>query len=42
MVRTIQVSNHVLIQGDFVRALGGGLIVVRVGGQTFTGRPVNS
>jgi len=40
MVRTITVGNYVSIQGVFVRSLDDGRIVVRVGKEEFSGRPV--
>ncbi len=40
MVRTIVMGSCVSVQGIFVKALGNGKIMVRVGSQTYTGRPV--
>ena len=40
MLRTIVLGSCVSVQGTFVRALPDGRIVVRVGGKTFAGRPV--
>ena len=42
MVRTITVGNYISIQGQFVRSLADGRIVVRVGREEFVGRPVKS
>lgn len=42
MVRTIEMSSHVLVQGEFVRNLDCGRIVIRVGSQLFKGVPVRS
>jgi len=42
MVRTITVGNYLSIQGIFVRNLADGRIVVRVGKDEFTGRPVSA
>ncbi|WP_176224323.1 hypothetical protein [Maritimibacter sp. HL-12] len=41
MVRTITVGNYLSIQGLFVRKLGDGRIVVRIGKEEYTGRPVS-
>ncbi len=40
MVRTITVGSYVSVQGLFVRELGDGRIVVRVGQEEFAGQPV--
>ena len=42
MVRTITVGNYISVQGQFVRSLADGRIVVRVGKDEFVGRPVKS
>lgn len=39
MLKTILIGSAVFVQGVFVRDNGDGRIVVRVGGQEFTGRP---
>lgn len=39
MVRTIVMGSYVSVQGQFVRALGDGRIVVSVGKQEFVGKP---
>ncbi|MEM9438151.1 MAG: hypothetical protein AAGA15_14025 [Pseudomonadota bacterium] len=41
MIRTITVGSCVSIQGTFVRNIENGNIEVRVGGQTYSGRPVD-
>lgn len=40
MIRTITVGTHISVQGMFERDLGNGRIVVRVGEQTYAGKPV--
>lgn len=40
MIRTISVGSYILIQGLFERAAANGNIVVRVGQQTFEGKPI--
>ncbi|SHG97885.1 hypothetical protein SAMN04488044_1739 [Cognatishimia maritima] len=40
MLRTIMVGSCISVQGLFVKTLPNGRIVVRVGSQTFQGRPV--
>lgn len=40
MIRTILLGNHVFVQGDFVRDLTDGRILVRVGEKLFKGMPV--
>ncbi|PRX31188.1 hypothetical protein SAMN05216257_10432 [Meinhardsimonia xiamenensis] len=40
MLRTIMVGKYISVQGEFVRELANGLIEVRVGSRTYTGRPV--
>lgn len=42
MVRTIEMGSHVLVQGEFVRKLSCGKIVIRVGSQLFKGLPIAS
>jgi hypothetical protein len=41
MLRTITIGNYMSIQGVFVKMLQDGLMVVQVGANTYTGRPVN-
>ncbi|WP_281494132.1 hypothetical protein [Jannaschia sp. S6380] len=41
MLKTIVIGNHLSIQGTFVQMLRDGLCQVRVGTQTFTGRPIS-
>lgn len=41
MTRTILVSKYIQIQGQFVRALACGKIVVSVGNDEFAGRPLS-
>ena len=41
MIRTILVSKYIQIQGQFVRALACGKIVVSVGKDEFEGRPLS-
>lgn len=40
MLKTITVGSCVSVQGEFVRRLPNGAIVVRVGGSLYSGRPV--
>lgn len=40
MIRTITVGTHISVQGLFESDLGNGRIVVRVGDQTYVGKPV--
>lgn len=40
MLRTISIGSCVSVQGTFVRQLADGKVVVKVGDQTFAGRPV--
>lgn len=40
MLKTIMIGHYLSIQGQFVRTTPTGLMVVRVGQQTFAGRPV--
>ena len=40
MLRTIEISSCMQVQGLFVRQLDDGHIVVRVDGKTYQGRPV--
>ncbi len=42
MLRTILIGSCVSIQGVFVRQLGCGRIIVRVGDNLFAGRPVTA
>ncbi len=42
MLRTIVISSCVSVQGTFVRSLGNGRIVVRVGNKTYAGTPVDA
>ena len=42
MLRTILVGSCMSVQGLVIRTLADGRIVVRVGKETFTGRPVSS
>lgn len=41
MLRTIILGSCVSVQGQFVRQLDNGKIVVQVGDRTFEGKPVN-
>ena len=41
MVKTIQVGTCVSVQGKLVKKLANGRIMVRVGSQIYTGRPVS-
>ncbi|WP_341863245.1 hypothetical protein [Gymnodinialimonas sp. 57CJ19] len=41
MLTTVIIGTCVSIQGNFVKRLSSGLVIVRVGNQTFTGRPVS-
>jgi hypothetical protein len=40
MLTTIIIGTCVSIQGNFVRKLANGMVIVRVGEQQFMGRPV--
>lgn len=40
MVKTIETASHISVQGEFVRKLPDGRVVVRVGNTTFAGIPV--
>ncbi len=40
MLKTIMIGRYLSIQGEFVRTTPTGLVVVRVGEKTYTGRPV--
>lgn len=40
MLKTIMIGRYLSIQGQFVRTTPTGLVVVRVGTETFAGRPV--
>ena len=42
MLQTIAVGSCVLVQGLLVRQLENGKVVVRVGKETFAGRPVTA
>lgn len=42
MIRTVLVSKYIHIQGQFVRALACGKIVVSVGNNEFEGRPLST
>lgn len=41
MIKTVQISNHQLVQGEFLNELGNGQICVEVYGRVHVGRPVN-
>lgn len=40
MLKTIMIGRYLSIQGKFVRTTASGLVVVKVGEQTYAGRPV--
>ena len=40
MIRTITIGSYISVQGIFERAMANGNIVVRVGSQTYEGKPV--
>ena len=40
MLRTITIGGHISVQGVFVKSLADGRMVVRVGAETYLGRPV--
>lgn len=40
MIRTITIGSCISIQGQFETDLGNGNIIVRVGQQTYQGKPV--
>ncbi len=42
MLRTITIGSYMSVQGYYVRTLEDGRIVVRVGDETYTGRPVTT
>lgn len=41
MLRTIMIGSCVSVQGTFVRELGGGRILIRVGNIFYSGIPVD-
>jgi len=41
MIRTIVVGSCVSVQGQFVRNLDNGRIVIQVGDQMYSGRPID-
>ena len=42
MLRTIIMGTCIQVQGNFVRALSDGRIVVSVGRQIYAGKPINA
>ncbi|WP_281277379.1 hypothetical protein [Paracoccus methylarcula] len=40
MIRTIQIGGYISVQGLFERATSNGNVIVRVGKQTYEGKPV--
>jgi hypothetical protein len=40
MVQTIQTATHISVQGEFVKKLTDGRVVVRVGDINYTGKPI--
>lgn len=40
MIRTITIGSCISVQGIFERSSANGNIIVRVGGQTYEGKPV--
>ncbi|MGR3541406.1 MAG: hypothetical protein ACU0BS_08250 [Hasllibacter sp.] len=42
MIRTVNIGEHLSIQGAFVRDLPNGRVLVRVGKSTFAGKPVGT
>jgi hypothetical protein len=40
MLKTIMIGHYMSIQGQFVRTTPTGLMVVRIGEQTYAGRPI--
>lgn len=41
MIRTITIGSCISVQGTFERQIDNGTIVVRVGNQTYQGKPVS-
>ncbi|WP_279432718.1 hypothetical protein [Paracoccus alkanivorans] len=41
MIRTIQIGSYISVQGLFERMVPNGNVVVRVGKQTYEGKPVS-
>jgi hypothetical protein len=41
MIKTISIGKYISVQGNFVRSLPNGKMVVRVGERVFTGTPVS-
>lgn len=42
MIRTAQISSHILVQGIFEGTAANGNIIVRVDGRCFEGKPVGA
>ena len=42
MIRTIVIGKYISVQGNFVKNLPGGKMMVRVGDRMFAGRPVDA
>ncbi|WP_165814470.1 hypothetical protein [Pararhodobacter oceanensis] len=40
MLKTIMIGRYLSIQGQFIRTTPNGLMVVRIGDETYAGRPV--
>ncbi|MEL6582986.1 MAG: hypothetical protein AAFQ36_04070 [Pseudomonadota bacterium] len=40
MLRTVMIGSCMAVQGEFVRLVENGRMMVRVGSKTFVGRPV--
>lgn len=41
MIKTIQIGRYITAQGVLIRQLPDGLVVIRAGKKTLTGRPVS-
>ncbi len=42
MIRTVTVGDYVSVQGNYVRSLPDGRVVVQVGGKTVAGNPIQA
>lgn len=42
MLQTVVTAGHILVQGEFVKQLSDGQVMVRVGSTVHVGRPVRS
>jgi len=42
MMQTIATSNYISVQGELVRRLADGMVIIRVGTRDYIGRPVSA